>query len=115
MLLGQQLANQLLRCSVCQSVNCPVNQSLGLLSIDKITIKLLTKGKFLFFCRGVKRSYKGFIKEVQFMLIKAKPGDKGLQGLGVTGNCRLIRFFFGIILFYCAFCLENVSILVFLF
>ena len=49
------------------------------------------------------------------MLIKATPGDKGLQGLGVTGNCRLIRFFFGIILFYCAFCLENVSILVFLF
>ena len=28
------------------------------------------------------------------MLIKDKPGDKGLQGLGVTGNCRLIRFFF---------------------
>ena len=27
------------------------------------------------------------------MLIKAKPGEKGLQGLGVTGNCRLIRFF----------------------
>lgn len=37
---------------------------------------------------GVKRSYKG-LKEVH-MLIKAKPGEKGLQGLGVTGNCRLI-------------------------
>ena len=28
------------------------------------------------------------------MLIKAKAGDKGLQGLGVTGNCKLIQFFF---------------------
>ena len=44
------------------------------------------------------------------MLIKAKPGDKGL--LEIAG---WFDFFFGIILIYFAFCLENVSILVFLF